>query len=1159
MKAGNKAVGHPVNVATGEVFLTVADVQTPGRMLLKWERRYSTSLLKCTPGVLGPGWAIRYFSSLNVTEGGFDLITPEGEQERFDDPEDLLERGEKIIHYGTFQELEKRGEEYCLTRWNVDTGDVERFCYGIVPGSESAFRLIRIEDVTGQAIDVEWNSLGQLQCVRQRLEGRSLSFTYLHGGLLDAVTLHGSKEETRLVAKHDYDEFGRLIQVTDGIGRIQGYAYDKGSRLTREELKDGAVFSFQYDAQGRCVRTSGLDNFDAKAFRYLDSTGFTEVVDSRGYTSIYQWLPSGQIVTEVDALGGRKETEYDEEGRIITRTDPSGGVTTYEYDDRGNRCKTTDPANAITEVRYNDNHQPVKIIDPGGQEWARIYDQQGNCTLAIDPEQCEWRFAYDVNGNLVGITNPYGVRRQFFYRPDGVLNGSSDWEGARTDFETDGLGRLVTQEDVDGKTTKLTYDNADRLIAVQMRDGGEVRYHYGDGDNLTRIVDQAGRVTRYRYGTCGRLLDKTDALGQTVHYAWGSEPQHLEKIINEKGECYRFEYDAVGRVSKKVTFDGRMIEFEYDPSGNCRTELRNGEFATSFEYDAVGRVVKKATSDGKETTLEYDVFGDVTSATNEVTTIEYKRDYLGRIDAEIQGDHTLNRKYDLLGRVLSLETSLGLRAEYKYDANGTLRSIRTENGEETRFDVDELGREIKRELPGGLALWQQYNDLSQITAQTLTMGEQLPNESFTSPGYSPRAVVRRDFNYDVTGNIAKLSDSHWGDQTYNYDSTDRLTRVQSRDGTDSFTYDPTGNILSATQSGHPTRHTEIGQGNPLITDGHYRFEYDEYGRLIRKIETQSEDAPQEWRYEWDGCDQLVSVVNPNGEQWNYFYDPIGRRVLKVGPTGSTGFVWDHFDVLHETKDKSVRTWIYDPYAFKPLAQLEGDDYYSIISDHLGTPRELLDRSGRIAWRKNLRVWGQAEEDDKTWKVVCPLRFAGQYEDDESGLHYNCFRYYSPAEGSYISPDPIGIIGGLNEYSYCRNPVNWIDPYGLNECGDDDEEHYVYRVLRDDEDPDNGLVARNPNATYTPEGFVLHGSRPGFESQFIACSKTLAAAQANRERYGSPNERIVRIDTRQASSTTDLTGPNSPLRGITARNRAAKSQEVLLTGPIPDSAITPAEE
>ena len=60
-----------------------------------------------------------------------------------------------------------------------------------------------------------------------------------------------------------------------------------------------------------------------------------------------------------------------------------------------------------------------------------------------------------------------------------------------------------------------------------------------------------------------------------------------------------------------------------------------------------------------------------------------------------------------------------------------------------------------------------------------------------------------------------------------------------------------------------------------------------------------------------------------------------------------------------------------------------------------------------------------------------LRFPGQYYDDETGLHYNYFRYYDPSTGRYITSDPIGLQGGLNTYGYVDgNPVNWFDEYGL---------------------------------------------------------------------------------------------------------------------------------
>ena len=64
------------------------------------------------------------------------------------------------------------------------------------------------------------------------------------------------------------------------------------------------------------------------------------------------------------------------------------------------------------------------------------------------------------------------------------------------------------------------------------------------------------------------------------------------------------------------------------------------------------------------------------------------------------------------------------------------------------------------------------------------------------------------------------------------------------------------------------------------------------------------------------------------------------------------------------------------------------------------------------------------------KVINNLRFPGQYYDKETGLHQNYFRDYDPARGAYPQPDPIGLDGGLNLYSYGNNPVKWMDPFGL---------------------------------------------------------------------------------------------------------------------------------
>ena len=139
------------------------------------------------------------------------------------------------------------------------------------------------------------------------------------------------------------------------------------------------------------------------------------------------------------------------------------------------------------------------------------------------------------------------------------------------------------------------------------------------------------------------------------------------------------------------------------------------------------------------------------------------------------------------------------------------------------------------------------------------------------------------------------------------------------------------------------------------------------------------------------------------------------------------------------------------------------------NDHLGTPRELSDEDGSIVWQATYRAWGntirveaaqpgtlqkaallahgqqarQAQNDPnaQAQPIEQNLRFQGQYHDEETGLHYNRFRYYDPDVGRFISQDPLSLEGGFNVYFYVPNPTAWVDPLGLKSCWDLAREAY----------------------------------------------------------------------------------------------------------------------
>jgi RHS repeat-associated protein len=138
-------------------------------------------------------------------------------------------------------------------------------------------------------------------------------------------------------------------------------------------------------------------------------------------------------------------------------------------------------------------------------------------------------------------------------------------------------------------------------------------------------------------------------------------------------------------------------------------------------------------------------------------------------------------------------------------------------------------------------------------------------------------------------------------------------------------------------------------------------------------------------------------------------------------------------MLREERPGQSSLYVYEPGSYAPLArvdQAEGEEQklYYFHTDQIGTPLELTDADGSIVWQATYKAWGSVEKLTVN-DVEQNLRFQGQYFDDETGLHYNTFRYYDPEVGRFVTQDPIGLSGGFNLYRYAPNTGSWTDPLG----------------------------------------------------------------------------------------------------------------------------------
>ncbi|NIF24407.1 RHS repeat domain-containing protein [Candidatus Pantoea multigeneris] len=232
--------------------------------------------------------------------------------------------------------------------------------------------------------------------------------------------------------------------------------------------------------------------------------------------------------------------------------------------------------------------------------------------------------------------------------------------------------------------------------------------------------------------------------------------------------------------------------------------------------------------------------------------------------------------------------------------------------------------------------------------------------------------------------------------------------------------------------------------------------YDPWGNLIsRRCDW------LEQHYEYDDDNRLIRArgTGPQGRyQAEYHYDALGRRSSKTVTREqcdpeTTRFVWQGWRLLqeqfapHAGYGDRCRTWCYDPDSpWTPLAALGHTGGYPSVQiqylhcDLNSAPLECTDEQGQLRWSGDYAPFGEVTNPVINSmpmlknQVHIPLRYAGQYEDEETGLHYNLFRYYDPQVGRFTTPDPIGVAGGFNLYQYAPNPNGWIDPWGLSAEG-----------------------------------------------------------------------------------------------------------------------------
>jgi len=286
---------------------------------------------------------------------------------------------------------------------------------------------------------------------------------------------------------------------------------------------------------------------------------------------------------------------------------------------------------------------------------------------------------------------------------------------------------------------------------------------------------------------------------------------------------------------------------------------------------------------------------------------------------------------------------------------------------------------------------------------------------------------------------------------------------------------------------------------------------------------------------------LKETVLPNGTKVSYKYDPFGRRVERTIGHVPINSLWEGNGHLAEMgASVGTRAHFLGETPFSSIAENLDGQLRVLLEDNIGAPCAALSPAGEILSESSVDLYGRPKTLPK---IGAPTGSAwpGQHHDAESHLHYNRFRYYEPDIGAYLTPDPLGLAGGISAYAYAPDPTTYVDPLGLASCSVQERQQRIldrdvaYNLSPEQWFRDYPFIGRSGTFVTDLQGLrdALGPVRPGrYKITDTPGPRTISLATARRAERdlglvpGSLSDeiRITRISGIGARS------PRSPLEG-----------------------------
>lgn len=913
------------------------------------------------------------------------------------------------------------------------------------------------------------------------------SFSYDAAGRVLTETVTAG--DIALSKTNEYDRAGRLIQSVDPAGLVTVYGYEDGGRVETVTYPGGAErrASKYLDGQVKSVTGSAATPV---FYEYGVSEGGSRwALRLEGSSNSPMW-----VKTTTDSLGRTVEQErpsgvarfhYGELGHLVRQENTGVADVLYEYDDLGRQVRSgldlnTNGVLDLDADRISDTQTEYAFhTDTWWKQTSqRVYPEYGSTnplTVAIRREAIGGAGCGCKGDEYVSVDiHGHEVRAKTEVNPEErtVTRTIEDTRSAENEVQISVNGLPQYRKTATGLEYRILSDDIGRQIAVVDPRTGTNWTHFDQRGWVAYTEDAAGNRTTYTHDqNTGRRVAVTDALSNTTFTAYGIHG----RVLATWGATYpvAYEYDGFGRMTGMYTYRGTNDFLAYSDFEARKSEMDR----TTWQYDlATGLLTNKLYADGKGTAYSYDTAGRLASRTwaRGITTT-YGYDLAGNLTEVDYSDSTpsVSFTYDRLGRQLTITDILGTRTN-EYDA-ATLQLIAEKLPDGTTLDrhYDSLGRPSGIGLSSDYSVGYAYDDFGRFMAVSSSVYSvpfvanysYIPNSDLigqvssaqfqVSYTYEPHRNLKTqvlnssgtnlisqfDYENDAIGRRTRRVDSSSTTNDFAYNIRSEL--IEAVMGTNSFAYqyDPIGNREQSTKNEEQSTYSanELNQYTRISNlQSTNHPSYDDDGNMV---------GYGHWTFTWDGENRLVGVASNGTMVVENQYDYMSRRIMKATAIETNEYLYDGWNMIRETQvsgfSSQVSSFVWGLDLSQSLQGAGGiGGLVSILNsdsclltpafDANGNVTELVSTNGAIVAHYEYDPYGKATAMEGAQARSNPYRFSSKYTDDETGLVYYGYRFYSPTLGRWISRDPIGENGGLNVSAFLVNePVARSDNRGLS--------------------------------------------------------------------------------------------------------------------------------